>query len=347
MAVTKTIVINENFALDKIPDASCDLVSQITDDLLGSIDLQGLITNLAHIGKFIRFAYNGVVGHTELQIQIQTIGCNLTNIADKFEQTIYRFKITSKEALQSLQVAYEYLLIGFEEMAMESLCGLAEKGGDIEKVSQELHVEIEAARKDICSALENTRKAVEKQVSRGEQEEAIMQENPEQMRNHKDKDDLAVISLDAMKSSIDALESLSANLRNARLFWENIKIHCKDLASEDMKKRVENVMKLEKAKRFEIWSSPTFKNIAIPYYLQWVALEDVCTTYLAKIKETRQDLYSYMRENPTREESYLKVREFEKFYKRNGTQIRQAEVEETGKKSKSIPGTLIPFNAKE
>lgn len=44
------------------------------------------------------------------------------------------------------------------------------------------------------------------------------------------------------------------------------------------------------------------------YYSKWVALDDVCKVHMLQIKETRQDLYSYLTENPTIEEGKKNVR---------------------------------------
>ena len=45
------------------------------------------------------------------------------------------------------------------------------------------------------------------------------------------------------------------------------------------------------------------------YYSEWVALDDVCGVYMLQIKETRQDLYNYLEDNPTVEQARKNVRE--------------------------------------
>ena len=48
--------------------------------------------------------------------------------------------------------------------------------------------------------------------------------------------------------------------------------------------------------------------------LRWVAMNSVCTTYVEHIKLTQKDLYEYLRENPTYEESCQSYKELaEKF----------------------------------
>ena len=68
-------------------------------------------------------------------------------------------------------------------------------------------------------------------------------------------------------------------------------------------------MKREPEKRLEVWTGKAFKTQAIKYYAQWVALDDVCGTYMGKIQETQSDLYRYLTENPTLEEARKNVRD--------------------------------------
>lgn len=68
-------------------------------------------------------------------------------------------------------------------------------------------------------------------------------------------------------------------------------------------------MKLPEEKRLKVWTSKGFKVSAVQFYSKWVALDDVCEVYMLQIKETRQDLYSYLTENPTIEEAKKNVRE--------------------------------------
>ena len=42
-------------------------------ELLGPLDLKSLVSDLSYVGSFIRLAYNGVAGETELQIKVFNI----------------------------------------------------------------------------------------------------------------------------------------------------------------------------------------------------------------------------------------------------------------------------------
>ena len=50
-------------------------------------------------------------------------------------------------------------------------------------------------------------------------------------------------------------------------------------------------------------ASKGFNHQAIQFYAGWVALHDVCSTYMEQIKLTQKDLYRYITENPTWEQS--------------------------------------------
>ncbi|KXJ06551.1 tropomyosin beta chain [Exaiptasia diaphana] len=425
--VKKDVVIGEEtFYLDKIPDAKTALVRQAKDALLGAVDLKGLVTDLSKLGSFIRVAYNGVAGHTELQIKVQRVGYKITKLADKSAVTVHSFKTTSRDVLQELQGTYEYLLDGLEDMALATLSGLAALAEKMAKASEELHKDFEAATSDVQGALEDTqtakgteekrKKELEKQreefkmklekaqnlkkeaneaeekaqkffdeaqkredkayedqgsilkaftntvskvISAGvsaaslnpknvleniseigdktvykeamdkareekmkhletmkEQQKMRREANQqciefaERIKNCRSDDELAQVAIDALHNSVGALKSLSVIMMNAAQFWKQMQTHCEALAGEEVQKQIETaVEKCDEARRMKIWTSSAFKKKAINYYAKWVALDEVCGNYMQQIKDTRGDLYKYLEENPTIEQSRRNVRD--------------------------------------
>ena len=87
------------------------------------------------------------------------------------------------------------------------------------------------------------------------------------------------------------------------------KVFFESLATGEMPKQVEGAMKMDEGKRLKTWTSLAFKKKAVHYYSKWVALDDVCGVYMLQIKETRQDLYKYLEDNPTNEQARKNVRE--------------------------------------
>ena len=55
--------------------------------------------------------------------------------------------------------------------------------------------------------------------------------------------------------------------------------------------------------RKKVWESDGFKTKAVMYYAKWVALYSICGKYLEQIQLTQKDLYQYIVENPTYDES--------------------------------------------
>ena len=121
MVDSKVVINDEAFDLVTIPDAKSKMVMKTKDLLLGSLDLQSLVDDLGKLGSFIRVAYNGVAGHTEEQIQVQNVGYKVTELADKSAVTVYQFKGASQNILQELKSTYQYLLDGYDDMALKTL----------------------------------------------------------------------------------------------------------------------------------------------------------------------------------------------------------------------------------
>lgn len=396
------------------------------EHLLGSLDLHSLVEDLGKLGNFIRVAYNGVAGHTEVQIKVQRVGYKITKLADKSAVTVHKFKGASQSVLEELKGTYEYLLDGLEEMALETLSQLTSIAKDMAAAADELHNDFEKATNDVIDALEDTQKAKgseeerkkareeerkefeikkqkavmqqqhateaeerakafyaeaqkredkafdaqnsflnmitgaltgiagaaasvatrevdkavtekiasigdksghkeamkmaseekkkqmeEMQKQRDLRQEALLQclEFAEKIKNCQDDSALAEAAIEALHSSIGALKSLSAIMMKAAIFWQQMQIHCESLATGDMQKQVEKAMKLDEGKRIKVWTSNAFKGKALRYYSKWVALDDVCGVYMLQIKETRQDLYNYLEDNPTIEQARKNVRE--------------------------------------
>ena len=154
----------------------------------------------------------------------------------------------------------------------------------------------------------------------------------ERIKNCKDDKSLADVAIDALHNSVGALKSLSAIMMNAALFWRKMQQHCEELAKKDMQQMVESAMtKYSEEKRLKVWTSTAFKKKAIGYYSKWVALDDVCGEYMLKIQDTRKDLYAYLQENPTIEQSRENVRKLAQSFG-NDLKLEQARIAEKDSK---------------
>ena len=116
--------------------------------------------------------------------------------------------------------------------------------------------------------------------------------------------DLAKVAEDALHETCGALRHLSAIMMDASLFWQHIEKHCQKLADPHMRNQIDLVVQMDdKAEKKRFWQSDGFKIEAIQYHARWVALRNVCGEYMLQIKATREDLYKYIKENPTYDES--------------------------------------------
>ena len=116
-------------------------------------------------------------------------------------------------------------------------------------------------------------------------------------------ENMAECAVSALHEAIGALKHLSAVMMQAALFWKQMQDHCRSLAESEMQTQVETAMTLSVEERLKVWTSNGFKIKAIEFYAGWVALNGVCKIYIEHIKATQQDLYRYISENPTYEES--------------------------------------------
>lgn len=135
-----------------------------------------------------------------------------------------------------------------------------------------------------------------------------MTEVAEKIKNLKDSENQVEAAVDALQNAIQALKSLSAVMMKAALFWKQMQLHCEELAKDKLRKQIEKYMESDEAKRLRIWTSHAFKTKAVQYYGGWVALDQVCGIYLNRIKETEQELYSYIQEALRPEEAHEHVR---------------------------------------
>ena len=122
-------------------------------------------------------------------------------------------------------------------------------------------------------------------------------------------ENLAIIAVEALGKASWSMKQLVFLLRQASLFWNGLKEHCREIAGEKIENFVADIAEEE---RRIYWSSMAFKRRMFQYMSKWVALHSVCFTHLEKIRHTQKDLHMYMREDPTYEESRKKLKELVK-----------------------------------
>lgn len=181
---------DESFSIKEIPASNTQLVIKQKDVLLGSVDLPALVSDLGRVGKFVRIAYNGVAGHTELQIEIRAIGVDVTKLCDKSAVTVASFKTASTSVLSRLKSTYGFLTGGFEKMALVTLKAVTDVAREMATAADDLHKEFDEESKRVEKALaatmeekgkeEKTKERLEKEASEWKGKKNVAEEQKKQ-----------------------------------------------------------------------------------------------------------------------------------------------------------------------
>ena len=412
---TSVIIEGENYSILSVPSESSALVKIEKEELTGSntLSLKTLVIDLGRVGEFIKIAYNatlsaGISGDERihmLHLQIRSLGSGITDLCGMSAVTVSNFRSTTRTILQELKGAYQYLLDGFEDMAvdcMENLSTLAEK---MAKAAANLEKEIKKQEEKVAKALDDSKtasfleekeikrleelrekrkeeikeldkeiartakleedtkkdrrmleqkeldeiknietstleaignfiwegagtklfgghkqdarerktmyakKAADKQEeerkAREERKEYIQQQQDflSEMKSCETKESNAAQAVKFLHAACGALQELEVIMKRAAIFWMKLQQHCKSLAEDSVKQRIERGIKLPAKRRLEFWTSESFKTQAVAYYAKWAALHSMCHEYMGHIEQTQEQLYKYLRENPTREEA--------------------------------------------
>ena len=83
-------------------------------------------------------AYCGVMGHLQLEIQVRDRLHSVVKLCDDTVHTLNEFSRASTTAITNMATAYEYLVDGFEDIALETLQDVAKTSKDMQDRSLEL-----------------------------------------------------------------------------------------------------------------------------------------------------------------------------------------------------------------
>ena len=171
---------SETYSLDVVPAAESRIVSEEKNMLLGVMDLKTLVDDLGRAGAFIRFAYNGVMAagprYTEIQIEIQQLGIDITKLCNESEHTVSKFEMASATVLSNLKATYGYLLRNKVNLAIDMLSSVSELAGKMEEAALELHSKFEKEEKEVAKTVKKTQKARAEAATSREEKEKKQQE---------------------------------------------------------------------------------------------------------------------------------------------------------------------------
>ena len=150
-------------------------------------------------------------------------------------------------------------------------------------------------------------------------------------------ENMAEAAVDALHEAMRGLKQLSL-----MLFWKQMQLHCQSLAELEMQNLVERALKLSEEKRLKVWTSKGFKIKAVEFYAGWVALNGVCTKYIEQIQLTQKDLYEYLKENPTYEQSRRLLPELAKEFEADLKAAQQAIADQSTAAEEEIKSLSAP-----
>lgn len=184
----KQIVISgQHYSLVELPGSSTPLVVEKRSELGSEIELKTLVEDLGRVGRFIRVAYNGVKAagpkFTELQIEVQGLGYDVTKLCDKSAITMSRFKRACSTILTDLKTTYLYLLDNFEDMALDTLSAVSDLAGEMAAAANELRADFDEEALKVRDVLTKTER------SQGKQERCVreMKTKQEEFELRKDR----------------------------------------------------------------------------------------------------------------------------------------------------------------
>ena len=157
-------------------------------------------------------------------------------------------------------------------------------------------------------------------------------------------ENMAEAAVDALHEAMRGLKQLSLIMMKAAIFWKQMQMHCQSLAESEMQSQVERALKLSEEKRLKVWTSKGFKIKAIEFYAGWVALNGVCTKYIEQIQLTQKDLYEYLKENPTYEQSRRLLPELAKEFEADLKAAQQAIADQSTAAEEEIKSLSAPLS---
>jgi uncharacterized protein YaaR (DUF327 family) len=423
------------------PPRDCKAVVEARENMLGSVDLDGFLNGLTTVGKFVRIAYNGVAGDTELQTTMREIGFDIAELCDDSGLTIGKFRMTADSILTDLTGAYQFFLDGMEEMAITAiesvgdsakqmevaankLCdrfkeekkkvlGVCRKTAQnkgfreqevkkLEEKQQQMEAESEKVAKEQTLAAKE-QETLQKEIEQATAEEEKLTENlapnaadvilavvtvgilpayriikavkmmekiqsridrlhdnrkkevERQRKALKEMEDCAKAiaqcsdkrvsvkdqAIVALHGAVGALSSLATIMQKAAAFWKSMQNMCEEQSNGKLERLLGTAQKYEDPEeRRKAYQNVAVKKRAMKMYVSWVAMEVVCDEYVKKIKGSREELYKYLCENPTIEQSQERIpllcREFsEQISAENEKMAKQMEQIEEDKKAQS------------
>ena len=418
----EVVLEGERHSLLSVPKTSSALVRKQRDTFSGKLDIEQFVEYMGHVGHFIKIAYNGVNAagprFTDLQIDIQKLGYDITRLCNESSVTIDRFQVTASTVSSRLESVYQFLLDGFEDAAIMSVTSLGELAQEMTEIACTLEKKFDEQGKKVEATLEITikkksdesKRKVQKEKEQKEMEQKVqaqkelaerydklareakeertkyeakeeraleersggpgllsvvagamltlalpfaagdiddalhkeervsaekakrlgeiakekreielqrqnlhhealqkMHDFVSKLKNAKSEAEMAEVVIKALHETAGALRHLSVIMMEASKFWAHIRDHCNSLSDKNFTDLMGLYASKDEDTKKKFWRSEGFIKRAVSYHSRWVALQSICEEHRKLIDATRADLYKYIQDNPSYEQSLKRL----------------------------------------
>lgn len=158
----EVIIEGERHSPLSVPEASSALVRTQRDSFSGKLDIEQFVEYIRHVGHFIKIVYNGVNAagprFTDLQIEVQKLGYDITELYNHSYVTIDRFQATASTVSSRLESMYQFLLDGSDDAAVTTVTSLNELAKEMVIIACELKEKFEKQEKKVEGILKTAMK---------------------------------------------------------------------------------------------------------------------------------------------------------------------------------------------
>lgn len=312
------------YSMVELPGSETQVVVDKRHKLLGHIHLRSLIWDLSHVEGYIKLANLGMAAagsdheYVKLQIEVERFGYDVTRLCEYSMSTVSSFWRESTTILINLQQMYEYLLGGFENLALEILSSVSDTAAKFAETAEELYNSFDEKVYKVEQILQKTREKeaeiahqMKKEYQKGKERQFILQilkMDAQKIKTEKEQVWQSIIDYASkLLEANESLKTLSATVMQAAYFWKRMQEYCKALSNSKLKDTVEKEMhKHSDEQRLKLWTSMPFKKEVVIFNAGLVALGGVCDEYMG------QELYSGESDTGRGQEEYSLAATFQK-----------------------------------
>jgi len=146
----------ENYSLQEKPDTNSKLVKEAQTTLLTMLRIDDLATDLATVGKFVFMAYCGLLGQKKLEVEMFTRLRSVVDLCDDSAFTLNEFTRSADHAITDMIAAYGFLSEGFEDIAIETLQGVATYAINMQDASEKLQIRFKEEKEKLVAVHNDT-----------------------------------------------------------------------------------------------------------------------------------------------------------------------------------------------